>query len=125
MWSPADGTAVHRAAVLHAVVLFSARRPAAAALLREVARGLDDEDRREDLVALAGSLMAVGVDAAAAKELRELEDRLGVSPLSRRRLQWELVTGTGKTDPETAAPKTDSTVARRTSTGNVLAALSS
>lgn len=124
MWSSADRMPVMRAAMLHSAVVASARRKGLASRLGKIARNdsLDESDR-EFLGTLAVDFAFGGADASAAKELRELEDRLGISPASRRRLQWELVRGTGKQDPAAAAPSTDAVRSRRTSTGNVLEAL--
>lgn len=124
MWSPADKMPLFRAAMLHASVIASGRRKGLAKNLSRLAR-LDvlEESDQEFLAQLSIDFAFGGADASAAKELRELEDRLGISPSSRRRLQWELGQGTGKSDPETAAPATDAARARRTSSGNVLEAL--
>lgn len=76
---------------------------------------------------LHGDLVRGDLDAkaatAAASELRQLEDRLGISPRARRQLQWELAQGTGKVDPDRAAPRTDKARERRTPTGRTLTAL--
>lgn len=48
--------------------------------------------------------------AAELAELRQLEDRFGLSPLARRRLQWEIEQAGGAAEPRPAA---DSAAARR------------
>lgn len=123
MWSDADRMPVFRAAMLHAAVIASGRRKALASQLGKIARAQEDEDAGQFLAKLAMDFAFGDADSAAAKQLLELEDRLGISPLSRRRLQWELTTGTGKSDPAAAAPATDAARERRTSSGNVLSAL--
>lgn len=40
-------------------------------------------------------------------ELRQLEDRFGMSPLARRRLQWDIDRAAGLHNPETVEPKDD------------------
>jgi len=61
-----------------------------------------------DLSALErGALIAGRVDAGDVGllgELRQLEDRFGLSPLARRRLQWELDQATARVK---APPKTE------------------
>lgn len=123
MWTEADKMPLFRSAMLHASVIASGRKKGLASRLGEIARAQSDESMAEFLEQLASDFAFGGADAGAAKELRELEDRLGISPLSRRRLQWELTTGTGKSDPAAAAPATDAARERRTPTGNVLSAL--
>jgi hypothetical protein len=125
MWATADRMPVYRAAMLHAAVLASTRRRSKTRRLRAIASsGLLEEADVKFLGDLADDCSAGSGDAASARELRELEDRLGISPTSRRRLQWELQRGTGKTDPATAAPRTDAAAAeRQTATGTTLSAL--
>lgn len=123
MWSEADRMPLFRAAMLHAAVIASGRRKALVSQLGKIARAQEDEAAAEFLGKLALDFAFGGVDTAAAKALQELEDRLGISPLSRRRLQWELTMGTGKSDPSSAAPATDAARGKRTSSGNVLSAL--
>ncbi|HTE63074.1 MAG TPA: hypothetical protein VK631_22150 [Solirubrobacteraceae bacterium] len=124
MWAAADKMPLYRAAMLHAAVVASAQRKGLVKTLKRIADNDElEEGDREFLLKLSVDFAFGGADAAAAKELRELEDRLGISPASRRRLQWELQQGTGKSDPETAAPATDAARTRRTSSGTVLAAL--
>lgn len=123
MYAAPDKMPLYRASLLHAAVIASTRRKGLAKALSRIARTLEDEADQEFLADLSREFSVGGGDAAAAKELRELEDRLGISPQSRRRLQWELAKGTGKTDPATAAPNADQARARRTATGTVLSAL--
>lgn len=52
----------------------------------------------ERLVMLIESLKG-GVNGAILSEIRQLEDRFGLSPLSRRRLQWE-VEQAGESEPD-------------------------
>lgn len=53
------------------------------------------------------------VGAQLQSELRQLEVEHGVSPLGRRRLQWEVARATGESDPANAAPSTDELARRR------------
>ncbi len=124
MWGKADRMPVFRAAMLHAQVIATGRKRQFAGRVAKIARGLEDETDAKFLEALAMEFGFAQADAAAAKALADLEDKLGISPMSRRRLQWELQRGTGKSDPETAAPGTDRQRTRRTPTGNTLHALS-
>lgn len=125
MWSDADKMPLYRASMLHAQVLASGRKRGMASRLAKIARGLEDEGDREWLEAMAIDFGFALQDAPAAKALYDIEDKLGISPTSRRRLQWELSKGTGKSDPDTAAPSTDqSRVERQTPTGNTLSVLS-
>lgn len=124
MFSRADQMPIYRAAMLHAAVVASAQQKGLAKSLGRIAQNVElEEADRLFLQKLSVDFAFGSADAASAKELRELEDRLGISPASRRRLQWELSSGTGKDDPELAAPGTDAARQRRTSTGTVLAAL--
>lgn len=133
MWSPADRMPLYRAAVLHSSVVSSARKKGLAKTLSRISRKVTKLVEQESgdftkadsefLAKLAIDFALGPADSASAKELRDLEDRLGISPLSRRRLQWELKKGTGK-GPRDAAPKTDAKAqSRTTGTGNVLTAL--
>lgn len=124
MWSDADRMPLYRAAMLHAQVLGSGRKRGMASRLAKIARGLEDKADRDWLEAMALDFAFALADAPAVKALFDLEDKLGISPTSRRRLQWEVSKGTGKSDPDTAAPDTDRSRSRRTSTGNTLSALS-
>jgi hypothetical protein len=127
MWSEADQMPIFRAAMLHAQVIGTGRKRQFASRLAKIARGIRDASE-SDSDFLQGIAMDFGfaqADASAAKALADLEDKHGISATSRRRLQWELSKGTGKADPDTAAPGTDRARARRTtSTGNPLEALS-
>jgi hypothetical protein len=49
--------------------------------------------------ALAGHLDHEPTDTRAMAELRAIEDRFGLSPLARRRLQWEIDTAPVVTSP--------------------------
>jgi hypothetical protein len=133
MFSAADRLPIYRAAMLHSAVVSSARKKHLAASLGRIAgkvqKCVDAEDgvfteaESEFLASLSADFAVGGPDKDSAKELRDLEDRLGISPKARRSLQWELQKGTGKA-PTDAAPKTDRKAqSRTTGTGTVLAAL--
>lgn len=124
MFSEADKMPLYRAAMLHAQVLASGRKRGMSSRLVKIAQRFDEEDPdREFLVEMALDFGFALADGPAVKALFDLEDKLGISPTSRRRLQWELRKGTGKA-PDDAAPATDrSRAARQTSTGNTLSAL--
>ena len=59
------------------------------------------------LQVLAGALVSVQLLA----EMRQLEDRLGLTPMARRRLQWELPAEAA--EPEKASGRSDELAARR------------
>ena len=56
--------------------------------------------------ALAGHLDHEPADTKALAELRAIEDRFGLSPLARRRLQWEIDTAPAASAPA-RRPKRD------------------
>lgn len=59
------------------------------ALLR-LAMLVDDQAHGVEVVDPEGGVVVVPVPVTVLGEIRQLEDRFGLSPLARRRLQWEI-----------------------------------
>ncbi|HEV2593055.1 MAG TPA: hypothetical protein VGU02_14310 [Gaiellaceae bacterium] len=62
--------------------------------LQRLALMLDDANRGLGTAALLG-------------EIRQLEDRYGLSPMGRRRLQWEMPAPAGNAETESPSPDDD------------------
>lgn len=92
VWTDADVPALVRLAQLHDLTQrqFDIVRdgPLAQITSERITRALPGDELEESIEVKI--IFRSPVNAAQLGEMRQLEDRLGLSPLSRRRLQWEL-----------------------------------